>query len=90
MKRILLGLITIGVIGSSSISYADVVNIPFCLKLEAFKKELKEKGFNAYGGDNADGEIENFGTSIKVITYKPVSIEKMEVMKDVAMHHVRY
>lgn len=74
---------------STTISYADGVIIPGSIKVEAFKKEMKEHGMNLYGGDEADGEIENDGTRIKVITYKPVTPEQMEIMKDAASKSVR-
>lgn len=74
---------------STAICYADGVVIPMPTKVEAFKKQMLEKGMNLYGGDEADGEIINNGTSIKVITYKPVTMEQMELMKEIAFKTVR-
>ncbi len=70
-------------------SFADGVIIPVSIKVDEFKKDMMDKGMNLYGGDKADGEIENKGTQIKIITYKPVTMEQMELMKTVAFKTVR-
>lgn len=70
-------------------SFADGVVIPVSIKVEAFKKEMKSKGMNLYGGDDADGEIQNYGTSMKVITYKSVTMNQLELIKNAAFKTVR-
>lgn len=87
MNKITVGLIlAIGVlVGSTVISYADGVVIPVSIKIEAFKEEMKKSGIDLYGRDNSDGEIQNSGTSMKVITYKPVTLQQMDLMKDAAV-----
>lgn len=75
--------------GSTAISFADGIVIPVSIKVEAFKREMKEKGMNLYGFDNSDGEVQNSGNRMKVITYKPVTTEQMELIKQVAFHNVR-
>ena len=89
MNKILVVLTMLTLLGATSISYADGVVIPVSIKVEAFIKEMKKSGMDLSGGDNSDGKIENNGTNIKIITYKPVSIEQMELMKDAASKTVR-
>lgn len=91
MNKIAVALIlTIGVgVGSTAISYADGVVIPMSIKVEKFKKEMKHHGINLYGGDEADGYIQNDGNKIKVITYKPVTMEQLELIKQAAFKTVR-
>lgn len=76
-------------LGATSISYADGVIIPVSIKVERFKELMKEKGMNLYGGDDADGEVQNNGTAIKVITYRPVTLEQMDLIREVAFKTVR-
>lgn len=89
MNKITVGLIVVALMGSTVISYADGVVIPFSIKTDAFKKEIKSRGLDLYGTDKSDGEIQNNGTSMKIITYKPVTSEQMDLMKDVANKTVR-
>lgn len=90
MNKILVGLIGITLLlGSTSIVHADGVVIPVSTKVEQFKELMLENGMNLYGGDDADGFIEDYGTKIKIITYKQVTIEQMELMKEAAFKSVR-
>lgn len=89
MKSIAVVLIVGALMGSTAISFADGIVIPVSIKVEAFKREMKEKGMNLYGFDNSDGEVQNSGNRMKVITYKPVTTEQMELIKQVAFHNVR-
>lgn len=90
MNKILVGLVGITLLISlTSIVHADGVVIPMSIKVEAFKEEMKKSGMDLYGRDDSDGEVENKGTSIKVITYKPVSIEQMDLMTKAAVKTVR-
>ena len=72
-----------------SIVHADGIEIPFPIKVNEFKKEMKKSGMDLYGRDNSDGEVANNGTSIKIITYKPVTLEEMELIKEIASKTVR-
>ena len=72
-----------------SIAHADGIIIPFSIKVNEFKKEMKKSGMDLYGRDNSDGEVSNNGTSIKIITYKPVTLEEMELIKEIASKTVR-
>ena len=89
MNKILVGLIVGALISSTSICFADGVIIPGSIKVEAFKKEMKSHGMDLYGTDNSDGEVENKGTQMKVITYKSVTPEQLELIKDIATKTVR-
>lgn len=88
MNKILGGLIVI-MLSLPSISYADGVVIPGSIKVEAFIKDMKEHGMDLSGSDSSDGYVDSLGNSIKVITYKPVALEQMELMKEVAFKNVR-
>ena len=90
MKKILVGVILMGVVmASTSISYADGVIVPASIKVEAFKKQMKSKGMDLYGKDDSDGEIQNMGTQMKIITYKPVTINQLNLIGDVAKENAR-
>lgn len=77
------------VVASTTTALADGVIIPGSIKVEQFKEEMKSLGMDLYGTESSDGEIQNKGTEIKVITYKPVTIEQMDWMKDAAKKSVR-
>lgn len=68
---------------------ADGVIIPGSVKVSKFKKIMKHLGMDLYGGDEADGLVEEGGTQIKVITYRPVTIEQMDWMKEAAQKSLR-
>lgn len=89
MNRIVVGLIGLMLVGSTAISYADGVIIPVSINTDDFKKEMKDKGIDLYGTSESDGFIEDKGNQIKVVTYKPVTIEQMELMKEVSFRTVR-
>ena len=91
MNKMVVGVIlTIGVVvASTTIVFADGVVIPGSIKVEKFREEMKSHGMDLYGKDSSDGDIENKGNAIKVITYKPVTIEQMDWMKDAAAKSVR-
>lgn len=87
MKKMVVGVsLAIGVVlASTTICFADGVIIPASIKVEAFKEEMKKHGMDLYGRDDSDGEVQNSGNSMKVITYKSVTIEQMDLIKDVAV-----
>lgn len=89
MNKIVVGVLVLLMMASTTICYADGVIIPGSIKVKAFKKEMKKYGFNLDGEDDSDGYIENYGTKIKVITYKPVTLDDLEVIKKVAFENVR-
>lgn len=90
MNKILVGIMmATAIVFSTSIALADGVIIPGSIKVEEFKKIMLKHGMDLSGGDDADGYVDNKGTSIKVITYAPVSIEQMELMKEAAFKSVR-
>jgi len=89
MNRIVVGVSVLLIMASTTISYADGVIIPASIKVEQFKKEMLAHGIDLSGGDDADGFIESKGNEIKVITFNPVTIEQMELMKEVAFKTVR-
>ena len=76
-------------VGSTTISYADGVIIPASVRVEAFKKQMKENGIDLYGTDDSDGTIENLGTQMKVITYKPVTSQQLELIRIYAIKNAR-
>ena len=69
--------------------HADGVLIPRSIKIEQFKTEMKELGMDLYGNDDSDGTVENLGTSMKVITYGSVTIEQLELIREVSAKNVR-
>lgn len=88
MRKILVGL-TIILLSSTSIAHADGVVIPVSIKVNAFIADMKEHGMDLSGSDYSDGKIEDSGTTIKVITYRPVTIEQMDLIKDAAFRNRR-
>ena len=89
MNRIVAGLIGVTLMGFATISYADGVLVPGSIKIASFKKEMKKRGMDLYGRDDSDGAIENGGTQIKIITYKPVTPEQLDLIKDVSYKNAR-
>lgn len=89
MNRIVGGLICLAIIGSPTISYADGIIIPRSIKVGEFKKDMKNMGLDLYGRDDSDGEVINMGTSIKVITYAPVTPEKLDLIRKASLMDVR-
>lgn len=65
-------------------AFADVAWIPGSIKVEKFKQLMLDRGMDLSGGDEADGLVENFGTKIKVVTYREVTIEQLDMMKEAA------
>lgn len=70
-------------------AFADAVIIPGSVKVSKFKKIMKEFGMDLCGRDDADGLVEQRGTQIRVITYRPVTIEQMDWMKKAAQKSLR-
>ena len=73
----------------SAISFADGVIIPGSIKVNEFKEKMKQKGYDLSGSDEAYGEVENNGTKMKIITYKPVTEEELNIIKETAFETVR-
>ena len=85
MNKILVGIMmATAIVFSTSIALADGVIIPGSIRVEEFKKLMNERGMDLSGSDDSDGYVENGGNKIKVISYAPVKMEKMELMKEIA------
>lgn len=65
-------------------SFADTVWIPMPTKVEKFKEIMEKHGMDLYGGDEADGYIEDFGTKIKIVTIKWLENDDLEKIKEAA------
>lgn len=89
MKTLVVGFIALTALGLTTIAYCDGIIIPVSIKVESFKKEMKSIGIDLYGRDDSDGEIQNLGTSIKVITYKPVTLQQLDLIRQMAVRSMR-
>lgn len=87
MNKIVVGLVAL-VISSTTICYADTIRVPFSVKSDSFKKDMKEHGIDFSGTDDSDGEITQVG-GFKVITYKPMTPEQMDLIKDSCFRNAR-
>ena len=74
---------------ATPLSFADGIWIPGSIKVEKFKELMLERGMNLSGSDDSDGAIEQFGTKIKVVTYKPVTEEQLNLLKEVSILTLR-
>jgi hypothetical protein len=70
-------------------SQADEVRIPFAVYVEDFKKDAKEQGLDLYDNRNSDGFIQNKGQEFYVFTYKPISMEHLDLIKELTWKHIR-
>lgn len=69
-----------------SISSADEVHIGFPVKLQEFKAYTNQRGFNL---DDKDGFIENKGQEIIVYSYRTMTPEQMQIVKDATFKNLR-
>lgn len=67
------------------LSHADVIWIPMPTKIEKFKEVAKEGGLDLYGTDESDGFVEDNGTRVKVVTYRWVEADELEVLQRAAL-----
>lgn len=70
-------------------SFADVAWIPGSIKVERFKEEMAKVGMDLSGTDEADGLVENFGTKLKVVSYRSLTIEQLDQLKEAARVSLR-
>lgn len=68
------------------LAQADEVRLPFALNIKAFKKDLKQHGLNLY---DVDGFVRNEGTTVKVFSYRQLTIEELTLIKDAAFRNLR-
>lgn len=83
--KIVISLTLLAIFGCS-ISSATEINIPFPVYADQFKVDAKERGFDLYDGD---GFVENKGDNFKVFTYKAVTDEQLEIIKDLTWKNMR-
>lgn len=76
-----LGLLTI-----SSISFADEIRIPQAVYIDKFKAYTKEHGIDL---NDVDGFVENHGQNFKVFTYKNMTSEQLDIIKDATFKNLR-
>ncbi len=69
-----------------SLSHATEVRVPYGIYVEQFKKESKEKGFDL---NDVDGFIQNKGNNFVIYTYKPITDEQLELIKDLTWNNMR-
>lgn len=77
-------MVLIATLVAPTLSYADGVIIPMSTKVNMFKKLMKEHGIDLSGEDDADGRVEDYGTTIKVYTNKPLTLDELEIIKQAA------
>ena len=87
-----MSIITIATLFSISLysnAFADEIQIPFAVKIDAFKKECLRNGIDFYGNDESMGFIENKGGRIIIYTYKSFDKKKLEIVQKSAMRNLR-
>jgi len=70
---------------ASPLALADVVWIPMPTKVGKFKKECKEHGLDLYGQDDSIGQVEDFGTKLKVVTHRWLEQNELDIIMDAAV-----
>lgn len=70
-------------------SFSDEVRVPFAIYLEDFKAEAKENGFDLYDTRESHGFIENKGGRFTVCTYRSVTQEQLDLIKELTWKHLR-
>lgn len=63
----------------SFICFADEIRIPMSIKVDKFKEECLKGGLNL---NDVDGFIENHGMSFKVFSYKNLTTEQLDLIKE--------
>lgn len=76
-----IGILTILLSLGCSLSFADEIRIPVSVKVDDFKNECKKSGFDL---NEVDGFVENKGQRFIVYTYKSVTDQQLEIIKDAA------
>lgn len=69
-------------------AYSDKVSIPFDTYLKLMQVEFYERGYKLdLDGNNRTKEswgfIENRGNKFNIYTYKPITVEELEMIKEV-------
>lgn len=78
-------IVVLAILGSPSLSYADVIWIPMPTKVKMFKKLMKERGLDLSGTDEADGHVEDHGTKIKIVTHRWMEMDELDKIKEAAV-----
>lgn len=83
-----MGLIVLGLI-TSSLSFADQIVIPLSIKQDKFVKEMKKRGMDLRRRDDSDGYVEYGPQGFMVVTYKPITFEQLDLIREVSFKCVR-
>lgn len=70
-------------------SYSDEVIIPFAVYVDDFKTDMKNCGIDLYDDRHSDGFIKNEGTKITIFTYRSLTIDELQTIKDLCFKHHR-
>lgn len=92
MNRVRKGLIfvmTLWMLGLSVPAFSDDIEIPFPVKIQPFKEELKLKGLDLYDKEESDGFVINEGTQVTVRLYRRFNDEDLELVKTAAFNNIR-
>lgn len=73
----------------SPLCFADEIKIPFPLERQKFLKECKKRGVDLYDKKDSIGFAENRGGETTVYTYKNISYENMDKIKEAAFNSIR-
>ena len=90
MKKLGMGvMILMGFIISIPTSFADEIQLPFAVKEKAFIKEMKKNGMDLSRSDKSQGFVEDRGGNFKVFTYKPATLEQLDLIQKIAFKNMR-
>lgn len=70
-------------------AFADEVNIPFAINKTKFLEETKSLGLDLYDNETSDGFIKNEGQKFIVYTYKTITVEQLNIIKDCTFKSLR-
>ena len=68
---------------------ADEIEIPFAIYTQDFIEDALTKGFDLTDSRDAHGFIDNRGARFIVCTYKQVTMEQLDLIKNLTWKHLR-
>ena len=74
---------------TTTMTYADIIHIPRATKVKQFVEESRRLGLDLSGSDESDGFVNDRGTEIEIVTYRNMTLEELEIIKESAFKAVR-
>lgn len=69
---------------ASSFCFADEIHIPFAISRGTMIENAKKSGIDLSDGKDSDGFIKNEGMKAIIYTYRPFSVDELNIIKNIA------